>query len=118
MARDYYGILGVDRNASDADIKKAFRRKARKYHPDVNDSAEAADKFNELKIAQEVLTEASSMPAVTPRHSRIMVAQADSRAASAVAAWGIFSSSSSVVRAQECVGRNRVCALVTTLSSA
>ena len=57
MARDYYGILGVDRNASDADIKKAFRRKARKYHPDVNDSAEAADKFNELKIAQEVLTD-------------------------------------------------------------
>lgn len=56
MARDYYGILGVDRNATDSEIKKAFRRKARQYHPDINDTPEAAEKFNELKIAEEVLT--------------------------------------------------------------
>lgn len=57
MARDYYGILGVDRDASDAEIKKAYRRLARKYHPDVNPSEEAAEKFREASLAQEVLTD-------------------------------------------------------------
>ena len=55
MARDYYGILGLDKNASDNDIKKAYRRLARKYHPDVNDTAEAAERFSEISLAQEVL---------------------------------------------------------------
>lgn len=55
MARDYYGILGVDSSASDAQIKKAYRRLARKYHPDVNDTDEAAEKFREISVAQEVL---------------------------------------------------------------
>lgn len=55
MARDYYAILGVERGASDNEIKKAYRRLARKYHPDVNDTEEAAEKFSELSLAQEVL---------------------------------------------------------------
>ncbi len=55
MARDYYGILGLDKNATDNDIKKAYRKLARQYHPDVNDTAEAAEKFSEISIAQEVL---------------------------------------------------------------
>lgn len=55
MARDYYGILGVDRDASDNEIKKAYRRLARKYHPDVNSTDEAAEKFSEISLAQEVL---------------------------------------------------------------
>ena len=55
MARDYYGILGVDQGATDAEIKKAYRRLARKYHPDVNDTEEAAEKFREISVAQEVL---------------------------------------------------------------
>ncbi len=55
MARDYYGILGVDREATEQDIKKAYRRLARKYHPDVNPSEEAAEKFAEISLAQEVL---------------------------------------------------------------
>lgn len=57
MARDYYGILGVDKGASDAEIKKAYRKMARKYHPDVNDSDEAAEKFREAQVAHEVLTD-------------------------------------------------------------
>lgn len=55
MARDYYGILGVDREATEQEIKRAYRKLARKYHPDVNPSDEAAEKFAEISLAQEVL---------------------------------------------------------------
>lgn len=55
MAKDYYEILGVDRNASDDEIKKAFRRQARKLHPDVNKSPNAEDEFKELNEAYDVL---------------------------------------------------------------
>ncbi|AIG64514.1 molecular chaperone DnaJ [Corynebacterium atypicum] len=57
MARDYYAILGVDKSASDQEIKKAYRRLARKYHPDVNPSEEAAEKFREISVAHEVLSD-------------------------------------------------------------
>ena len=57
MARDYYGILGVDKSATDAEIKKAYRRLARKYHPDVNSTEEAAETFREVSVAHEVLTD-------------------------------------------------------------
>ena len=53
--RDYYEVLGVDKNASDADVKKAFRRIAMKYHPDRNpDSKDAEDKFKEAQEAYEI----------------------------------------------------------------
>ena len=55
MARDYYGILGVDREATEQEIKKAYRKLARKYHPDVNPSEEAQGRFAEISLAQEVL---------------------------------------------------------------
>lgn len=55
--RDYYDVLGVDKNASKDEIKKAYRKLARKYHPDVNKEADAADKFKEAKDAYEVLGE-------------------------------------------------------------
>ena len=55
MARDYYGILGVDKDATEQEIKRAYRKLARKYHPDVNPSEEAAEKFAEIAAAQEVL---------------------------------------------------------------
>lgn len=56
--KDYYEILGVDRNASQKDIKKAYRRLARKYHPDVNPGdKEAEEHFKEINEAQEVLTD-------------------------------------------------------------
>src|SRR5215813_10765543 len=54
--RDYYEILGVPRTASDAEIKKAFRKLAREYHPDVaKDKKKAEEKFKEINEAYEVL---------------------------------------------------------------
>jgi len=56
MARDFYDILGVPRDADAATLKKAYRRLAMKYHPDRNpDDAEAQDKFKEAKEAYEIL---------------------------------------------------------------
>jgi len=57
--RDYYQILDVAKGASDADIKKAYRRLAMKYHPDRNPGdAEAEEQFKEAKEAYEVLSDA------------------------------------------------------------
>ena len=57
--RDYYEVLGVDKNADDATIKKAYRRLAKKYHPDANpDNEEAAAKFKEASEAYAVLSDA------------------------------------------------------------
>lgn len=53
--RDYYEILGVERGATEAQIKSAYRKLARKYHPDVNKTKEAEEKFKEINEAYEVL---------------------------------------------------------------
>jgi curved DNA-binding protein len=53
--KDYYQIMGVARDASQDDIKRAYRRLARKFHPDVSKEANAEDKFKELQEAYEVL---------------------------------------------------------------
>src|SRR5262245_49697342 len=56
--RDYYQTLGVDRTAGESDIKKAYRKLARKYHPDINPgNAEAEAKFKEINEAYEVLSD-------------------------------------------------------------
>ncbi len=57
MARDYYELLGVQRNASKDDIKKAFRKLAREYHPDVSKHDDAEAKFKEINEAYEVLSD-------------------------------------------------------------
>jgi len=57
MARDYYELLGVNRNADKAEIKSAFRKLAREYHPDVSKHADAEAKFKEINEAYEVLSD-------------------------------------------------------------
>src|SRR5215210_5094155 len=58
VKRDYYEVLGVDRGASEKEIKKAFRRLARELHPDVNrHDPEAEEKFKEAAEAYEVLSD-------------------------------------------------------------
>lgn len=53
--KDYYEILGINKNATDAEIKSAYRKLARKYHPDVNKTKEAEGKFKDINEAYEVL---------------------------------------------------------------
>ena len=57
MKRDYYEILGVGKDASKVDIKKAYRRLALKYHPDKSDSPDAEEKFKEISEAYAVLSD-------------------------------------------------------------
>ena len=56
VKRDYYEILGIDRNATDEEIKKAFRKLAFQCHPDRNKEEGATEKFKELNEAYEVLS--------------------------------------------------------------
>src|SRR5690625_1367636 len=58
LEKDFYAILGVDKNASDAEIKKAYRKLARKYHPDANPNDAAAEqRFKEITEAHTVLSD-------------------------------------------------------------
>ena len=56
MSKDYYKVLGVDKNASEDEIKKAYRKKAMEFHPDKNpDNPEAESKFKEAAEAYDTL---------------------------------------------------------------
>ncbi|MFH5880832.1 MAG: molecular chaperone DnaJ [Candidatus Izemoplasmataceae bacterium] len=57
--RDYYEVLGIDKNASDAEIKSAYRKLARKYHPDVSKEDNAEAQFKEVQEAYEVLSDSN-----------------------------------------------------------
>ena len=57
MARDYYGLLGVSKGASDSEIKRAYRKLARELHPDVNPDEAAQAQFREISVAYEVLSD-------------------------------------------------------------
>ena len=55
--KDYYEVLGVSKNASDDEIKSAFRKLAKKYHPDISKEANAEEKFKEVQEAYAVLSD-------------------------------------------------------------
>lgn len=77
MPRDYYEILGVSRDADKEEIKRAYRRQARKYHPDVNKEEGAEERFKEINRAYEVLSE----PEMRARYDRFGEAGVSSAAA-------------------------------------
>lgn len=60
MSGDYYEILGVSRNAKKEEIKRAYRRLARQYHPDINKESAAEERFKEINRAYEVLSESET----------------------------------------------------------
>ena len=57
MDKNYYDVLGVSKNANESDIKSAFRKLSKKYHPDINKEAGAEDKFKEINEAYSVLSD-------------------------------------------------------------
>jgi DnaJ-class molecular chaperone len=72
MAKDYYQVLGVARGASLADIKKAYRKLARKHHPDLNPGDKAAEaRFKDIQEAYAVLSDPKKRAQIRPvRHGR------------------------------------------------
>ena len=100
--RDYYEVLGVDKSASETEIKKAFKKMARKYHPDLNrdNPKEAEEKFKEVNEAYEIL----SNPQKKAQYDQFGHAAFDGGAgvepaASAALAEAVLAASAEVLRA-------------------
>ena len=88
--RDYYEVLGVNRDASDEDVKKAYRRLAMKFHPDRNpDNAKAEEQFKEAKEAYEIISNAEKRVAYD-QYGHAGVDQAAGMGAAGAAGFGGF----------------------------
>ena len=86
--RDYYEVLGLDKNASEDDIKKAYRKLAIKYHPDRNPgNAEAELKFKEVTEAYEVLKDSQKRAASIPAALCTALRRFSSKTASTLRIW-------------------------------
>ena len=116
--RDYYEVLGVSKDASADDIKKAYRKAAMKYHPDQNPGDKSAEeKFKEKScptLTSARGTTSTVLPELTPTSARAALATAAQALAAPVSAdltasaiWGIFSASSSAAAAAAAPGRTR-----------
>src|SRR5437660_11730565 len=81
MARDYYDVLGLKRGASQKEIKQAYRKLARKHHPDVNPGDKGAEeRFKEINSAYEVLSDAEKRKKYDRYGDRWEMAQAIEKA--------------------------------------
>ena len=102
--RDYYEVLGISKGASEDEIKKAYRKTAKKYHPDLHpDDPVAEAKFKECNEAYEVLpdTTNSALPGLTPTTApdRAATAAVALALTAATLTWAIFSPPSLAVEA-------------------
>src|SRR4029450_298022 len=96
--KDYYATLGVTKNASQEEIQRAYRKLARKYHPDVNKTPDAEEKFKDIGEAYEVLkdpdkrasTTAMGLPGRRPNKAGERLRQAMRTSGSTSAAQRIF----------------------------
>lgn len=102
--RDYYEVLGVDKNADDGTIKKAYRQLAKKYHPDMNPGdTEAEKKFKEASEAYAVLSDPDKNVSMTSSDTQPLTAAWAAEAAliSPVWIWATFSGIFSVIYSAE-----------------
>jgi hypothetical protein len=93
--KDYYTLLGVPRDATLADIRRAYRRLAKQYHPDVNNNPDAAERFREITEAYDTLTD----PDRRRRYDRLHGTHTGGKTTGAGDAWGSYTSSGNGAKA-------------------